>query len=509
MTHHIPSQHAPEPYHSRTASWQPQGKSRKRRVRRWILAAACLLILWLAGVIVYQTHKPLPPGISYESPLYHVDQVRFYRDLTYPDNQGQVIHEPQITNRIMQIVDESREFLVIDLFLFNDYKHKGQKFPTVSKDLADKLIAHKKQYPQMQIVFITDQINTNYGSAPNPLLEAMKAAGIQVVVTDVDPLRDSNPIYSAVWRTFIQWFGQSGKGWIPNLMANEGPKVTARSYLKMLNVKANHRKVVVSEKTALVSSGNVHDASAYHSNIAFEVQGPIIGDILKGEQAAARLSGDYRLPVYTPASEDVKKSSEGKIAVRYLTEGKIDKYTLLEINRAPQGSTLWMGMFYLADEKVMSALLDAADRGVNIRLLLDPNQNAFGQDKIGIPNRPVAKELTKRSDGRIAIRWYNTTEEQYHTKLMYISNPSGSSVIMGGSTNLTPRNLDNYNLENDLWISVPRGDALDRQMAGYFNRLWNNRDGHYSLDLSAYQEKSTWFKDFLFRVQKLLGFTTF
>lgn len=168
-----------------------------------------------------------------------------------------------------------------------------------------------------------------------------------------------------------------------------------------------------------------------------------------------------------------------------------------------------MGMFYLADEKVMSALLDAADRGVNIRLLLDPNQNAFGQDKIGIPNRPVAKELTKRSDGRIAIRWYNTTEEQYHTKLMYISNPSGSSVIMGGSTNLTPRNLDNYNLENDLWISVPRGDALDRQMAGYFDRLWNNRDGHYSLDLSAYQEKSTWFKDFLFRVQKLLGFTTF
>ena len=46
-------------------------------------------------------------------------------------------------------------------------------------------------------------------------------------------------------------------------------------------------------------------------------------------------------------------------------------------------------------------------------------------------------------------------------------------------------------------------------MAGYFDRLWNNRDGHYSLDLSAYQEKSTWFKDFLFRVQKLLGFTTF
>ncbi|MEC0242029.1 phospholipase D family protein [Paenibacillus dokdonensis] len=484
-------------------------KPRKRRKRRWVFSVLALLVLWLAGVIVYQTHKPLPPGISYESPLYHVKQVRFLHDLTYPDPSGKVVSEQQILQRIDEIVDNSRKFLVIDLFLFNNYTHKGQEFPKISQGLTDKLVQHKKTYPDMDIVFITDDVNTNYGSASNPLLEQMKSAGIRVIVTNVDPLRDSNPIYSSVWRTFFQWFGQSGKGWLPNLMASDGPKMTVRSYLKLVNVKANHRKVVVSENTALVSSGNVHDASAYHSNVAFEVQGPIIKDILASEQAAADLSNGGQLPQYIPDENAKIKANDGPIGVRYLTEGKVYKYVLQEIDATKKGDTLWMGMFYIADEKVMNALLSAADRGVEIRLLLDPNENAFGQEKIGIPNRPVAAELTKRSKERIAIRWYHTTAEQFHTKMMYIHKPDAQSIIMGGSTNMTPRNLDNYNLENELWVSVPSGAALDLQMESYFDRLWNNKGGSFSLDLSAYQEKSTWFKDMLFRIQKALGFTTF
>ncbi|MGN7359232.1 phospholipase D family protein [Paenibacillus sp. SAF-054] len=491
------------------ADIEPAGKSQphKHRKRRWAFLILALLVLWLAGVMVYQTNKPLPPGISYESPLYHVKQVRFLRDLTYPDPTGKVVSDQQILQRIHEIVDDSRKFLVIDLFLFNDYTHKDQQFPKISQELTDKLVRHKRDYPDMDIVLITDDVNTNYGSAPNPLLEQLKAARIRVIVTDVDPLRDSNPIYSAVWRTFFQWFGQSGKGWLPNLMANGGPKMTIRSYLKLVNVKANHRKVIVSENTALVSSGNVHDASAYHSNVAFEVQGPIIKDILASEQAAADLSNGGKLPVYAPDRN--AGTEEGPLGVRYLTEGKVYKYVLQEIDAAQKGDTLWMGMFYIADEKVLTALLAAADRGVDVRLLLDPNENAFGQEKIGIPNRPVAAELRKRSKERIAIRWYHTTQEQFHTKMMYIRKPQGESIILGGSTNMTPRNLDNYNLENDLWVSVPAGDPLDRQMTEYFDRLWNNKGGSFSLDLSAYQEQSTWFKDVLFRIQKALGFTTF
>lgn len=476
---------------------------------RWIGLIISLLILWLIAVMIYQTQKPLPPGISYESPLYQTDDVKFWTDITYTGADGKPVHEQQIYKRIEQIIDESRQFLVIDMFLFNDYTHKDQQFPPVSSKLTERLIQHQKSHPEMEIIFITDEVNTNYNSAPNPLLERMKAAGISVVMTDVDPLRDSTPVYSAVWRTFFQWFGQSGKGTLPNLMADNGPPITVRSYLKLLNVKANHRKVVVSEKTALVSSGNIHAASAYHSNIAFEASGEIIKDVLASEQAAVNLSGGIELPEYQPQPTTHVNSTQKPLGIRYLTEGKVYKYVLESIQQAEPGDILWMGMFYLAENKVMDELINATNRGVDVRLILDPNQNAFGREKIGIPNRPAAAELLKRSQESIAVRWYNTGEEQYHTKLLYIAKPQDKSIIIGGSTNFTPRNLKDYNLENDLWVDVPQNHHLKKQLDDYFEMLWFNNGAEFTLDFSAYEEPSTWIKDIIFKLQKALGFTTF
>lgn len=497
-----------------SSNTNPPSKKKKKspsRVRVWTLRATAFIVLWLIGVMVYQTHKPLPPGISYESPLYHVNNVSFWYDTTYSDGSDTGKQQAQIFQRMQQIIKESRQFLVIDMFLFNNYTHRDQQFPAESLEFTNNLISQKTAYPDMEIVFITDEVNTSYGSAPNPLLEKLKAAGIRVIMTDVDSLRDSTPAYSAVWRTFIQWFGQSGKGWLPNLMANNGPDITARSYLKLLNVKANHRKVVLSEKTALITSGNVHDASAYNSNIALEVQGPILADILKTEQAAANLSEAGPLLSKQPifVEENNPAESAGKLQVRYLTEGKTYKYALQNIRAATQGDTVWLGMFYLADDAIIDELLNASDRGAQVRLLLDPNQNAFGRDKIGIPNRPVAMNLNKRSEGKIAIRWYNTTKEQYHPKLLFIANKDRDSIVLGGSTNFTARNLNDYNLENNLWISMKSDQPLYGEMEAYFNRLWNNEGAIFSLPLEDYQGEITGFKYILFRAQKLLGFTTF
>ncbi|WP_427052100.1 phospholipase D family protein [Paenibacillus sp. TC-CSREp1] len=489
----------------------------------YIRTAIALLILWLIAVMIYQTYKPLPPGISYEGQEYRVQNVQFLNDLTYPSPDGQMQHEQQIFQRMLQVVKDAEQFVVVDMFLFNNYQHKGQHFPPVSQQFTDTLIAKKTNNPDMSIWFITDEVNTNYNAAPNPLLEQMKQAGIHVVITNLDPLRDSTPVYSAVWRTFFQWFGQSGKGWIPNLMATDGPDVTLRSYLKLLNVKANHRKVVASEKTAIVSSGNIHDASAYHSNIGFEVTGPVIGDIIQAEQAVVDMSGGGQLPVYdastqtsssssdsSPSSEAAKESeSEGPIRLRYLTEGKVNDALLYEINQTGKGDTLWMGMFYIASPKVLEALLDASKRGTDIRLVLDPNENAFGQEKIGIPNRPVAAELHDKSSGSIQIRWYNTTKEQYHTKMIYIAKAAGDHIVMGGSTNFTPRNLNDYNLENDMWIAAPADAAFTIDVADYFKRIWVNEDAPFTLDLEEFQEKTTFLKGILYKLQLILGFTTF
>lgn len=68
-------------------------------------------------------------------------------------------------------------------------------------------------------------------------------------------------------------------------------------------------------------------------------------------------------------------------------------------------------MFYFSDRDIINALTNAADRGVNIKILMDPNKDAFGRTKDGTPNRQVASELHKHG---IKIRWCNTYGEQCH-----------------------------------------------------------------------------------------------
>ena len=67
---------------------------------------------------------------------------------------------------------------------------------------------------------------------------------------------------------------------------------------------------------------------------------------------------------------------------------------------------------------MIQALIAAAKRGVAVRVILDPNKDAFGRTKNGIPNRSVATELAAASDGAIKVRWFRTHGEQFHSKLV-------------------------------------------------------------------------------------------
>ncbi|TXK76793.1 phospholipase D family protein [Paenibacillus sp. N3.4] len=479
---------------------------KKKRKKRWLLVIIAFIMLY-AAVIVYQTHKPLPAGLSMEGPIHRVTDadIEFLSDLTYKGKlQDRINQEQMIFDHIYQAIEAARQFVVIDMFLINGYYKTGQSFPPLSRMFIDKLIAQKEKYPDLDMVVITDEINTSYGSHASPELERLKGAGIRTVITNVDALRDSNPLYSAGWRIFVQWFGQSGRGWLPNSMSDKAPDMTLRSYMKLLNAKANHRKVIATEKTLIVPSGNAHDASSYNSNSGFEIKGNIIGDALESEQAVMNLSDSpMQLPTYNRIGQE-----NGDIEVRLLTEGKILNHLRNEITEAKLGDTLWMGMFYLADREVIQLLLQAADRGVQVKLILDPNESAFGNGKIGIPNRPVASELLEKSHNRIEIRWYHTTQEQYHTKLMLVEH-EGRAVIQNGSANFTTRNLADLNLETNIEVSAPLTSKLAQDVQRYFLKIWRNDGAEYTLDASSYKDKSIGVKRVLYKLQDWLDFTTF
>ncbi|MDF2656389.1 MAG: hypothetical protein K0R19_2863, partial [Bacillota bacterium] len=166
-----------------------------------------------------------------------------------------------------------------------------------------------------------------------------------------------------------------------------------------------------------------------------------------------------------------------------------------------------LGMFYLSHREIIDELLAAAKRGVTVRVILDPNKDAFGFEKSGIPNRQTAAELTEQSDGAIQVRWYLTQGEQYHAKILGVYKEN-EAILIGGSANYTRRNLDNYNMETDLMVKVKAEDSLAAEFQDYFDRIWFNRDGIYTGDYSEYEDSSLW-KVLVYRFQEKTGLSTF
>src|SRR6185295_13496067 len=186
----------------------------RRKWPRIILLAA--LMLWI-GTAVWETQKPLPPG-THTQAEWHVSSpadVSFIADITAADAYGRAVMSQSIFDQVLAIVRGAQRFLVVDYFLFNAHAGKaGGPAPTraLSSELRDALIAQKKLKPDLRILFITDPINDVYGGDPSKDLQKLREAGIDVVTTDLDALRDSNYLYSSLWRLAISWWTGDGSG---------------------------------------------------------------------------------------------------------------------------------------------------------------------------------------------------------------------------------------------------------------------------------------------------------
>ncbi|MTD30917.1 phospholipase D-like domain-containing protein [Planomicrobium sp. YIM 101495] len=472
--------------------------------RRRILAGAAgfFLLLYLL-VIVWHTYKPLPDGVSYAGDVHNVDNIEMIYDLTYAqDKEGTGLeHELRIFDEVHEMIEQAEEFIVLDFFLFDNYNDQDIDFPEIGLELAEQLIAKRDAEPEVPIYFITDPVNSGYGSYESELIQQLKEADVEVIYTDLDPLRDSTPVYSGLYRIFFQWFDW-GEGWLPNGIASQAPEMKLSSYMELMNVKANHRKAVITDKEAMVSSGNPHTASGFHGNQAFKVSGPILNDLLEAEEAVSHFSGGPDLPRVDVAEQD------GPYTAQYITESEILDALSEDIKATGEGDTIWMAMFYLAHRDIVEELGAAGERGADIRLILDPNENSFGNEKSGLPNRPVVHELVEEAGETLEVRWYNAIDFQFHTKTVMIQQ-DGEIMISAGAANLTQRALKNYNLENNLRITAPDDSELAEEMAEYFNRLWDNEDALYTLDVEEYQDDFTPWQRVIYGFQELFKLTTY
>ena len=400
----------------------------------WYIIVLAALFLLLGSVAVYHEMRSLPEGLSYTGEVHYLQEedVTFLLDRTYMQD-GEQVREHEIIDYVTDTIRDAEEYVLADLFLFNPYGAQEHHRP-LTQEVTQALLD-----TQADAYLVTDPINTVYDGLRAPHIETLRNSDVHVTITDHNALRDANLLYVPIYRTFFSWTGNNpDRGWLPNVFGEE--KITLRSYWHLLTFRANHRKVVVADSeddvVTIISTGNPHDASSHHTNMAVAIKGPLAHDVWRTERPLADIP--------PPPQSTTRPPSD--ITAQLVTEGAIKQALLRELNNTTRGDTVQVGAFYLSEKHVIQALIDAHERGVTVHVILDPNKDSFGIEKDGVPNKQSARKLARAG---VTVRWFDTHGEQFHTKMVAIHKQDGTSVLIIGSANFTRRNLDDYNLETN------------------------------------------------------------
>ncbi len=470
-------------------------KKAKRKITALIITVILIVPLIISAI------TKMPDGTSFKGEYVPTEEFEFIYDLSY-EKDGETVREHNILNEKLRLINEAEEFVIADLFLYNDeYNKESGIYPESVGKVTDALIGKKRENPDMPVILITDPINNFYGAYEQKYITKLKEAGVDVVITELNSLKDSNILVSGYYRCYTRWFGTKGLCWLPNFFEKDAHKVNLRSVIKLANFKANHRKVVITEKEAMVSSANPHDPSSFHSNIAVRVKGDVVADLLETEKTVIALSGG-EVPSVTYSYEGERNEDSPKI--RIITEKEIKNSLVESINEVGKGDEVRLGIFYISDFDILKALGRAADRGADVRIVADPNKDAFGMEKNGSPNRSALCELYEEHEN-VDVRWYATKGEQYHGKTAVFNyGKSGETKVILGSANFTRRNIGGYNLETDAEIVMKSTDIRAEEINAYFDRIWNNEDGEYTLPIEEYYEDG-FFMGILWKIQEATG----
>jgi phospholipase D-like protein len=387
-----------------------------------------LLLAWLS-LMFWNTAKPLPPGTHLVSRTARLADADV--DFLYESPWRRTAVAPDLS-----AIDHAEQLIVLD------------RSP-VTRELAQRLLARKHLRPHLKIVLVTDPANEAFGGSPAQTLTSLERAGVIVARVRLDRLRDSNPLYSGLWRLAFGWWSDP---------FDETPgRATLPALARSRNSKSDQRQLVVADDGSGGWNAIIAPAGATAS---LTLRGPLARAIIAGElQVAAWSTDDDRLPV-GPAMDD---RGVGSIDARFLTEGAIESALFDAIGAAGSGDRLGIAVENFSERRLIAAALRAAARGANLQVLLARNRE---------PNQAVADELLRSGGGRIEIRWYLGSDAASLPKLLLFRH--GEDVWMNlGTANYTRRNLGDLNLAASVELRMPARTAAARAVTEYFSEAWS------------------------------------
>jgi hypothetical protein len=476
------------------------------------LLLTAMLLTWL-GNAAWISQKRLPPGLHVVGPWQPLPSQALYfvRDLTAADAHGVPVIEPQIDRELLRMIARARELLVLDTGLFGDLPAAGpaasrlRAAVPVAAGLVEALLDAKARQPSLSVLVLIDPSSPRVASV-QPLLQRLSAAGMTVLRVDVEQLRAPNPAYAALWGLCCAWWshGLNAGEWPNPLQVGPGG-VSLENWGSLQGYQRSHRQLLLADDgagrlDALLFSRPLHAEAGLHSATALELSGSALEPLLESEFALAQFSGwsdggamqerSQRLLELQRRAELPTTPLDAR--ARVVTEGAIAETLVARIDACGSGDHIAIAALYLSQRALIRALLDAARRGVDVRVLLDPGKDGYGYEHSGIPNREVASELIAASDGAVRVRWYRTHGEQFSAGFVLVQSHAGC-WLMVGTAELTRYDLDDFNLAAAVIAELPPNAEASVEALAWFDRLWYNRADsgtEYTTDADVYADAS-------------------
>lgn len=463
-----------------------------------------LLLIIYVFVFAYQWWRPMPEQIISPSLRYDVPDksVHFLFDLEQTKN-GNAGFGATIASQYQTLLKKAEHLVLI-----------GESYvpETGSSTIRDVIFEKHRADKHVAIALVTDPISTRYGGINSETFSLLRENGVFVINTDMRAMPDGNLFYSSLWRPFFSWWGNSvfgGKFDDPIGLSNQ--KFTLRSWLAFLNIKMNesHFLLVDTKKgeskkiTTLIMSSDLSLPRGSTGAVAVEVSDGIWKELLRKEVAVVNMS-NTNLPSY--ASGDAVDET-GPLHASLIEVNHINERLISLIQSMRQNDQLDIAARFVSDRAIIAALKDAANRNVHIRMILDPNEDLFGYRLYGMPNRPAAKELVGQTSNGILVRWCDSRLLPCESRLILGKTASSTFLITGGA-DLTRRDTKGYNIESEILIESQTEFTAAKDAEKYFNKLWANDGGSYTVDYQMFADKTLW-RSSVYRMMERTGISLY
>ena len=460
-----------------------------------------LLLIIYVFVFAYEWWRPLPDGMGRASASYTVPDkgVRFFADIDKKDKKGDHTEVRAIEGRYRELLQKAKHMVLVGEMFVPDSSSS-----TVTTLLNEKHATEK----HVAIALLTDRMSTRYGGVNSESLNAQRKVGTLVIETDMNAMPDSDLFYSSFWRPFISWWGNSQNGgWLSDPIGRSAGKFTLRSWLTFFNAKMNKSHFIFvdaptgkTEKLpVLFASSDISAGRGSTGAVALEVDDKLWAELSRSAGLIANISASG-LPSFSGTDID---DASGTLRARMLDFTHAHEQIIAHIKNLQQTDQLSIAMRFVSDRDVVSALKDAANRNVNIRVILDPNEEYFGHKLHGIPNRPVAKEFTSNIGGGIEVRWCDPRKLPCESRMM-LGKSATSTFLMVGGADLTGRDIGGYNIVSEVMVESTHDFTASKDAEAYFNKMWMNDGGDYTVPYENFADDSIW-RSSVYRMMERTG----